>query len=249
LLLLIPVTTTPSTPDQLLLTYLIERSTCGNVLKYCTLNVEQENIVISCLNEICASSLAFNIKELAEILKSLINSQGLLIKLGEDEFDFISLTAKRPKMITTLTAKQIADYSELLDIARFSEFPTYITLLPMQWEWKMPIKCVLTSKKVLQHTNRTPLDFHGADISILYDKSDLEKQIAILIREFWRNNGNPTRINDLEYTTYLSDPTQKSLQKDPYKRYEYNADFEIQFIEGIGLIRICHCKSRRPNFQ
>jgi len=183
--------------------------------------VEQENIVISCLNEICASSLAFNIKELAEILKSLINSQGLLIKLGEDEFDFISLTAKRPKMITT----------------------------PMQWEWKIPIKCVLTSKKVLQHTNRTPLDFHGADISILYDKSDLEKQIATLMREFWRNNGNPTRINDLEYTTYLSDLTQKSLQKDPYKRYEYNADFEIQFIEGIGLIRICHCKSRRPNFQ
>lgn len=241
--------TIPSTPDQLLLLHLIEHSNCGSALKYCTLSVQATDIIVSCLNEASASFLAFNIKELAGILRSLTNCQRLIIELMGDKFDSISLTSNQSKTMIASNTKQIVDYPELLDIVKFSEFPTYVTLLPKSWEWEIPIKCVLTSDKVRQYSSRAPIDFHGADISLLYDKNDLERQIAILMREFERNNKNPTKINDLEYITYLSDPTRKILQKDICRRYEYNADFEIQYIEGIGLIRICHCKSRRLSFQ
>lgn len=237
------------TPDSALHAYLIQHSACGNVLKRCKLYTEEKEIIIDCPTYADARFLSYNAGELAEITRNLTNSEGFVIELEGDELDYIPLISKTSLNMLASPTKQISAYPELLDIVRYSDYPTYVTLLPVDWEWEMPIKCVLTSDKVFQFAQRTPLDFHGADISLLYDKSDLEKQIGITMREFERNNSNPTKIVDLEYTTYLSDPSRKTPQKDPCRRYEYVADFEIQFIKGIGLVRICHCKERRPSFR
>lgn len=239
-----------TTPTQALQSYLIQNSIYGDALKKCTFFTSETDIIICCPDIICARFLSFHGEDLSIILRSLTNSEWLIIEWDGEEIDYIPITPKKSvKYMLASATKQIRNYPELLDIVRFSDYPTYVTVLPKSWEWEMPIRCVLTSEKVAQYAGRTPVDFHGSDISLLYDKDDLEKQIAILMREFERNNQNPVKISDLTYMTYLSDPTRKTLQKDPSRRYEYNADFEIQYIHNIGIVRICHCKERRPAFR
>lgn len=236
-------------PSKILRDYLLEHLECRDILQGCNIHIYTEELIIECPDYLSVCGLSYHTNEITKVIQKITTLSRIIIMLKGDECDIIPLQPATYKSMITSKSRIIANYPELLDLVRYSLFPTYVSVLPPAWEWEKPIRCVLTSDRVREYSTRCPLDFHGTDLSLLYDKKDMEQQINILMREFDRNNCNPTKISDVTYFTYLSDPERKSIQKDPIRRYEYNADFEIQYIDGIGLLRICHCKDRRPAFR
>lgn len=225
------------------------------LIQYCKIEESPENfITIHCTNAATVGFLSKFSKDIAQAAKLSGWTTGVILKVNGEILNAIPIHkffSDYNMEIIASTRELAPSYQELLEIACNSSpnYATYITVIPSRlgrsiWEWGKPVKCILTSDGVKNFSSRLPFNFHGKDVTLLYDKLEMERQMTILTRELERSPKQRIIIKDFQYETYLSDKDCEDIRKDPSQKYSYNADFEMMNVEGLGIIRICHCKER-----
>lgn len=235
--------------------YLGAFSECNYLLQTCEILVQANgngiDIVINCPSRAIAAGLSRQRQDLKASADSIGWGKKIILKVNGNDFDIIPVHNPliSPGMIVASTKNLISDPNDLFDLARRSEIPTYVTLLPEKWEWNMPIEVALASVSVVQQVGRICFKYHGQDITRLYDKAEMERQTKIIMQALEEKPDETVIIQDLEYLSYGSDPTRTDLQKNCDEKYRYNADFQVMRLPGVGIVRICKCKQRERVLQ
>lgn len=136
-------------------------------------------------------------------------------------------------------------YRELLNKIANTEYPAFVVEMPQNWHWGQPQRCLLTSAQVTNFSGRKSLNWHGDDVTLLYDRPEFEKLYDRLLREFDSTTGDRIAyIKDIEYRSYTVASDRQSLAKG--QEAEYVSDVEILRIPELEMVvRVCYCKERR----
>jgi hypothetical protein len=244
-------------PSQALYQYLVN-SSCGDLLRFCEVSFEKNQyghcVIIHCRDGFSAIHISKQYQGLVSTIVSVAVGQweAVILRLKGQDINIIPLRENFlvSNMMIASTKAQIPHYQGLLELACSEpEYATYVTLVPTRdgqsvWEWGKPIECILASDGVSKFSSRQPFKFHRANITRLYDRQEMERQMLDLTREFRRSPRDRVVITDYPYETYLSDPHFEDELVKSQQKGRYLADLEMMFVENVGLIRICRCKQQ-----
>ncbi len=148
------------------------------------------------------------------------------------------------KAMRLQTLTNTCTYGELLLKVATAEYPTFISEVSKNWHWGQPQRIILTSADVTSFSGRKAPNWHGDDVTLLYEREVFQAMYEDLFREM---ETSPARavLRDYVYRSYTVDTSREFLCRD--KEHEYNSDIEIVYINDLDiLVRICSCKERRP---
>lgn len=135
-------------------------------------------------------------------------------------------------------------YRELLNKIASTEYPAFVVEMPQNWHWGQPQRCLLTSAQVTGFSGRKAPNWHGDDVTLLYDREEFERLHNSLMREFESTPSDRTTfISNIEYRSYTVASDRESLAKG--QEAEYRSDIEVLYIPDLEtIVRVCYCKER-----
>lgn len=146
-------------------------------------------------------------------------------------------------MITESSQKIGCSYLDLLAKVYQAEVPTYVMEMPGNWHWGQPQKILLTSAQVTSFSGKPAPKLHNEDVTLLYDRVDLERLNESLIREFEANPDGKASLKDVDFLSYTIDRDRESFARGEKMRYV--ADFEVLWVRDLNLtVRVSQCKLR-----
>jgi hypothetical protein len=230
-----------------------------DILSLCQIKEDKQEgqIIIECPNPATAGFLSKLSEELVQASYLSESKTDVILNVSGVTFDIIPgqvITSVNNYMLASAKNIQgllssVTDYDSLLEVVCKAPKNSgiFITLVPskhgqIRWEWGMPLYCIQTNSGVQRFEERVPFYLHGADVTLLYDRNEIERQMAALTKEFEQHG--QAIITDFEYETYLPEKDCPDIRKDPSQKFLYNADLEMRMVEGLGLIRGCYCKDK-----
>jgi hypothetical protein len=136
-------------------------------------------------------------------------------------------------------------YQELLTKVANTQYPAFVVEMPRNWHWGQPQRCLLTSAQVTGFSGRKAPNWHGDDVTLLYDRQEFERLHNRLMHEFDQTPRDRTAlVSDIEYRSYTVASDRESLAKG--QEAEYRSDIEVLYIPDLEtIVRVCYCKERR----
>jgi hypothetical protein len=221
------------------------RESADLIPENCTPAVRHGELILKCDDATTAKSLW---REQQKLLKhATINRFTVLSETScrSVSVEAIQRRSRNPSMNNlALNVENGCSYQNLLRKIANSEYPAFVIEVPKGWHWGQPQRCILASAQVTKFSGRRSPDWHGDDVTLLYDRPDFEWLHDRLMRELDTTApGQVAQIKDLEYQSYTVASDRTSLFRG--QKAHYNSDFEMLFIPELDMIvRVCYCKHR-----
>ena len=214
----------------------------------CTPLVRQGELILECMEQPTAQKLWRDQSKLLDIDHAKINRFTILCG---DRRHSISIEGLRHER--SLTASPMnqslayiqngCSYQQLLLKVANAQHPTFVVEMPKGWHWGQPQRVILTSAQVTGFSGRKAPNWHGDDVTLLYDRSELERIHSTLMQELEQTPGHIAQLNNFEYESYTVANDRESLFRDQKARY--SSDLEVMYIPDLDMIvRVCYCKHR-----